>query len=69
MSILKKYLEDNGIKQSAFAKQVGISRQLLSAHLKDTKMPWSIKNAEKIHKVSGIDIVSLIAPAHERSQG
>jgi transcriptional regulator with XRE-family HTH domain len=39
---LKKYIEDNGLKQSYLAKEIGISKQLFRYHLNKGDVPVSM---------------------------
>lgn len=39
---LKKFFVEKGLKQSYFAKKIGISKQLMNYHIKKGDMPMSM---------------------------
>ena len=47
---IKAYLKNQNITQTAFAKQIGITKQLLNWHLQNPQSGWKRNIAEKIVK-------------------
>ena len=68
MHILKKYLKENGIKVTYFAKLIKITQPMLYNYFTYKCIP-KLETAQKISELTGIPVIDLLYPEERNGNG